>query len=235
MRTEVIVSPSLSPKEVMEKDSALLAALDPNGPLLIHFYEWASPCLTFGHFIDPSKHLHMKKLEERGIELARRPTGGGIIFHLSDFAFSIFVPSNHHCFSSNPLASYAFINRQVLCAIFDQSPQSADAMLLDRPLSQSEAEGSAFCMAAATQYDLLLDGRKIGGAAQRRTKRGILHQGSVFLFPPEFELLEELMQEGERIAASMRKTSCFLFANISPLIEEFKSQLQSRIVFLFNF
>src|SRR2546423_1117404 len=35
------------------------------------------------------------------------------------------------------------------------------------------------CFANPVRADVLLDGRKIAGAAQRRTTRGLLHQGSI--------------------------------------------------------
>jgi len=35
------------------------------------------------------------------------------------------------------------------------------------------------CFANPVRADVLIDGRKIAGAAQRRTRQGLLHQGSI--------------------------------------------------------
>jgi lipoate-protein ligase A len=39
--------------------------------------------------------------------------------------------------------------------------------------------GQEQCFIAPVRNDLLANGRKIAGGAQRRTKRGLLHQGSI--------------------------------------------------------
>jgi lipoate-protein ligase A len=39
--------------------------------------------------------------------------------------------------------------------------------------------GGNICFASPVRADVLLDGRKIAGAAQRRTRRGLLQQGSI--------------------------------------------------------
>ena len=75
----------------------------------LHFYEWKQPTITFGHFIDPWKWLKKEAVQQENLDIAKRPTGGGILFHLTDFSFSLFIPRSHpHC-SPNTLENYAFI------------------------------------------------------------------------------------------------------------------------------
>ena len=42
-----------------------------------------------------------------------------------------------------------------------------------------EARGSASCFAGPVRYDVIDGARKIAGGTQRRTKRGLLHQGFI--------------------------------------------------------
>ena len=49
------------------------------------------------------------------------------------------------------------------------------------PTAQKEGPGQ--CFIGAEQFDLLCDGRKIAGAAQRRNRLGLLIQGSVQAMP----------------------------------------------------
>ena len=72
---------------------------------------------TFGYFVNPGKFLDLDHVREKGLNLARRPTGGGIIFHLWDMAFSVIVPAHCPEFSMNTLDNYAFVNCVVLEAV----------------------------------------------------------------------------------------------------------------------
>lgn len=212
IRWEVIESGSLSPEAIMAKDVALLAQLDPHGPSLLHFYEWNGPCVTYGYFTDPDRHLYLQALQQYGLQIARRPTGGGMIFHLFDFACSILLPAHHPHVSLNTLENYAFINQKVAAAMAQLTEQTQHPKLLQKePICLSQ-ECHAFCMAKPTQYDLILEGKKVGGAAQRRTKQGLLHQTSLSLLLPPLDLLRQFLKNGETIVEAMQQHSVALFS-----------------------
>lgn len=212
---DVIDSGSLDPEAVMAKDASLLEQLNPAGRPMIHFYEWSVPCLTFGYFTDPARHLDLKALEAAGLHLARRPTGGGIIFHLTDFAFSVLIPANHPAFSHNTLENYALVNRFVALAISELAPSTPD---LHEEALCTKGEAPSFCMAKPTPFDLVIEGKKVGGAAQRRTKKGLLHQASLSLCPPPFELLGKVLRD-RHVLDSMRENSYCLFPEGEDLHE----------------
>jgi len=177
-----------SAAENMRRDGELLEELGKE-PVL-HLYEWASPSATYGYFTQPGKFLNLEAMSRRGLELARRPTGGGIVFHLWDLAFSFLMPSTHPAFSPNTLENYRFVNEVVLDVVKEQF--SFAEMIPDSFPAQS-ADCAHFCMARPTQYDVVYQGRKIAGAAQRRRKQGYLHQGTISLAPPDPELLKEVL------------------------------------------
>src|SRR5262249_49694531 len=140
---------------------------------------------TYGHFIAPSQFLNLSAMADLGLDLAQRPTGGGITFHLSDLAFSMLIPASHPGYSANTLANYAFINHLVAKAIKEFMHLSKEPLLLPIEPALSDPKAAHFCMAKPTKYDLMLDGRKVAGAAQRRTKFGFLHQGTISLALPD--------------------------------------------------
>lgn len=196
---QVIDTGKASAEENMALDVAYLESLE--APLL-HLYDWATPSITYGHFIDPSKYLCLKALEQRGIGAARRPTGGGITLHMTDYAFSILIPASHPMFSLNPLENYISINRLVMGAIREFIDDEINLALLHLEIDN----GANFCMAKGTKYDIMLNGAKVGGAAQRRTKKGFLHQGSILLSAPDRDLLDHILLE-KRIVDLMEKNS----------------------------
>lgn len=163
----------------MRLDAELLATLS-DRPIL-HLYSWAEPSLTYGYFIKPEKFIHAGS----SIAMSRRPTGGGIVFHTADLAFSVLVPTT----SQNTLDNYNYINSFVLKAV-KKFLGSNPNLLPNEPVALDEASRH-FCYAKPTKYDVMLGGRKIAGAAQRQTKQGFLHQGSIAIaVPRELDILK---------------------------------------------
>ena len=203
---EILDTGISSAEENMRFDEKLLENLLPNAKPILHLYRWARPSATFGYFIDPKEHLR----PHLGIDLARRPTGGGILFHIWDLAFSFLMPAEHPCFSQNTLTNYQFVNKAVLEAVEAYFSLPGELIASDSPSLAPECKN--FCMAKPTQYDVIYRGTKIAGAAQRKRKQGYLHQGTISLLAPNIELLQEILLSSHVVTAM----TSFTF---SPLTE----------------
>lgn len=79
---EIFDTGTQSAEENMAIDAELLETLTPKSAPILHFYRWEKPSLTYGYFINPAEHLNLDALLRDGVSLARRPTGGGIVFHI---------------------------------------------------------------------------------------------------------------------------------------------------------
>lgn len=178
----------------------------------LRFYEWETPSVTYGYFLDPADYFK----PNAPLNFAKRPTGGGVIIHLDDLAFSLVVPASHPFYALNSLQSYQMINSLVLEAIQKVIPEK---IYLQEDLP--EAPRGGFCMAKPTKYDLLLEGKKVGGAAQRKTKKGLLHQCSLCLREPDPAFLKQILKDE------------VLMADAS-LGLQFKDQLKSAIIQAFH-
>lgn len=196
----------------MQRDCALLCDLASNPNTIIHHYDWPCECVTYGHFIDPSLLLDLKKAKLQGIEMARRPTGGGLLFHGSDLAFSVLLPAGHPLLSSNTLENYALINGVVLSAV----RRFLQELHYNIPAEHSPCTSghSSYCMAHPTCYDLLIGGRKVAGSAQRRTRNGLLHQGSIFLASPS-QMMADLLLDQDVFAVMQQVSGLLLEAHKS--------------------
>ncbi|HRD55543.1 MAG TPA: hypothetical protein PLC42_04010 [Parachlamydiaceae bacterium] len=192
----------------MQRDEALLKDLQKNKEPCLHFYDWEKPTFTFGHFINIEQHLDLEAVKKENLDFAKRPTGGGITFHLFDLSFSLLIPESHPHFSLNVLDNYAFINGIVLQAIKMFARVETEAVLLENQGNEIKA-ASYFCMAKPTKFDLVLNGKKLGGAAERVTKFGLLHQGTVAFKLPSDAFLETVLKEKE-VLSCMKKNSCLL-------------------------
>lgn len=222
---QIITSGRLPPAQIMAKDQALLTRYESGlvSPQL-HLYEWEGECLTHGYFTHPGNHLNLEAVEALNLQVARRPTGGGILFHLTDLAFSVLIPAGHPGYSTNTLDNYAYINGKVARVI---AAFTASRSLPELFQTTQCTACSSFCMANPTQYDLIVEGRKVGGAAQRRTKWGYLHQGSLSLAPPPAELLRQVLKD-QTVVAAMQTNSYYLLKEGS--LEEARQQLKELLI-----
>jgi len=149
----------------MAIDEALLATI--SGPVL-RVYRWVKPAVSFGYFErwEPIRASHP------GRDAVRRWTGGGVVLHGEDFTYSLLIPRSCDAAAIEPGESYGVIHR-ALC------PALADAGIAAQPASASAAKISQACFENPVLHDVLVQGEKVAGAAQRRTRVGLIHQGSV--------------------------------------------------------
>jgi len=207
-------------QENMDRDRELLKTVGQLKAPLLQFYHFSHPnAATYGHFADPNKLL----LPDHGLDLGKRPTGGGLIFHTHDLAFSLLVPATHPLYGNSPLESYHNVHRLLIEALTPLLPEKAAPLSL---LSEERSPSLPYCMAHATQFDLLQGDKKVGGAAQRRTNEGLLHQGSLFLHLPPLDWLEKLVPPP--ILSSIASQSQALFSQDLP-INDIRSTVEISI------
>jgi len=157
----------------MAIDEALLETAV--GPI-IRFYRWRSPALSFGYF-GRFSDVAIYALDH---DLVRRWTGGGIVFHGADLTYSIVIPANDPVFAQSSIAIYEKIHRALAEALNGNCRRAelvGSARCADR--TPQRAVPTNNCFANPVRADVMLDDRKIAGAAQRRTRRGLLQQGSI--------------------------------------------------------
>ncbi len=148
----------------------------------IRFYRWSSPALSFGYFerfADVAPYAAKR-------DLVRRWTGGGIVFHGDDLTYSIIIPARDGMFAESSAFIYAAIHSalcdalNIACQRAELAP-AAEAAITDPDNSSRANRGCSrhLCFVNPVSADVMIDGRKIAGAAQRRTRAGLLHQGSI--------------------------------------------------------
>jgi lipoate-protein ligase A len=174
----------------MALDEALLEASAHIGKPVLRFYGWTEPAATFGYF---QKYADVERVTFLR-PLIRRPTGGGIVPHNVDWTYSLTFPPSHEWHFFKAEESYrrvhewiqsAFAKLNIATELALRSQKFATRNSLRRSLWRSLGPKSEIgqCFIGYTKFDLLWNGEKIAGAAQRRNKLGLLIQGSVQLPP----------------------------------------------------
>jgi lipoate-protein ligase A len=160
----------------------------------IRFYHWRSPSLSFGYF-GRFSDVEIYAAER---DLIRRWTGGGIVFHGDDLTYSIVIPVSDPVFDESSIAIYEKIHRalaEALNGIGSRTELVGSERCVDpRKLSGQSGVPSNNCFANPVRADVIMDGRKIAGAAQRRTRRGLLQQGSIQNIAANTDLAQKFEQ-----------------------------------------
>lgn len=152
----------------MAVDEALLLHVrDLNKPIL-RFYAWLEPAASFGYFQRYAEVAKATPLRP----LVRRPTGGGIVPHDHDWTYSVVLPPDHFWHGLKAVESYQRIHEWVKSAFIETGISVELA-------AEARRETPGQCFAGAERFDVIANERKIAGAAQRRTRDGMLIQGSV--------------------------------------------------------
>jgi lipoate-protein ligase A len=134
----------------------------------LRLYRWDHPALSFGYF---GRFANVAEYE-RDRDLVRRWTGGGMVLHGDDLTYSIIIPANDPSFIGSPLSTYETIHRALRNALL-ASGQNAELV------ARESKRISEACFGNPVRADVVINGQKVAGAAQRRTRRGLLQQGSI--------------------------------------------------------
>lgn len=151
----------------MALDEALLAHV--TLPIL-RTYTWEGDWVSFGY----SQSHAAVSASAPGCGLVRRWTGGGIVPHRPDWTFALIVPRGSTLAQIRPITSYCQIHEAIAAALIQISVPSTLSTT-----APSGAQASCFAGEPA-QFDVMASsGTKLCGGAQRRTRHGFLHQGSL--------------------------------------------------------
>jgi lipoate-protein ligase A len=83
-------------------------------------------------------------------------------------------------------------------------------------------------MAKPTKYDVMWEDKKIAGAAQRKTRKGFLHQGTIALVNPNREYLEQILLPGTKVREAMLAHTCPLLGKSAQAFERERAKQSLR-------
>jgi lipoyl(octanoyl) transferase len=173
---DIIPFKKFSGKYNMEFDLCLFNNFEQGlSPSTLRIYGWEKPCISLGYTQDPDKEVNRANCEKYGIEIVKRPTGGGIVFHNEhEVTYSFICDKNDPKLPEGLVESYVFISNIVIEAL-KKVGISADIS------DTRHHEQARLCFSFPASYEITLEGIKIVGSAQKRGKKALLQQGSIFI------------------------------------------------------
>ncbi|MDQ8193059.1 hypothetical protein QEH59_01385 [Coraliomargarita sp. SDUM461004] len=171
----------------MAIDATLLATI-PTDLAAFRHYGWLEPATTFGY----AQGYHaVENITDKDMTLVRRMTGGGIVDHRNDWTYALILHRSLPCSVIPANALYERIHRAIHLALQEMNVESCLAPCpKDCNAPQSQAKQTppetrilrpvSQCFVTPAANDVLRrDGQKIAGAAMKRTRQGLLIQGSL--------------------------------------------------------
>jgi len=160
----------------MAADLMLLEFYPAPAQIRFRAYAWSEPAYTFG--VSQAWAKYRAQVPAR-YPLVRRCTGGGLVSHLDDWTFALVIPPAHPLFKADAMASYAAVHEALLQALLRQGQR---VKLAPMPSGTRDFQSPDDCSRRAEPNDLVRsdDGRKVAGAAQKRTRQGLLIEGYIW-------------------------------------------------------
>lgn len=165
--------------ENMAVDEALLACFEPGKSLpLLRLYGWAPPAFSCGRFQNPAAIIDLDRCRDDGVQVVKRITGGGVIYHAAELTYSLVCPTGFIP-GRRSVKDVFFELTSFLIAFYQQLGLPAVHAVDHYPAEKRLGERTPLCFAGIEGCDILIRGRKIGGNAQRRLKDVIFQHGSI--------------------------------------------------------
>ncbi|NLD96327.1 MAG: lipoate--protein ligase [Synergistaceae bacterium] len=160
-----------------------------------YFLLWQNaPSIIVGRFQNTAQEVNRPFVEERGINVVRRISGGGAVYHdLGNVNYSFIVPNDEG-------------------APFDFARHA-------RPVIDALAK-LGVAAESGGRNDLVIDGRKFSGSAQHMDRRRLLHHGTL-LFDSDLSVLEQALNvDEEKFTSKGFKSVRSRVTNILPMLPE---------------
>ncbi len=166
-------------RDNMAIDEALFRCFDPaESTPVLRLYGWQPPALSLGRFQKAFDDLDLTRCDKDNLAVVRRITGGGAIYHADELTYSLVCSTSHIPPASTVKDSFRILTSFLLGFYRSLGLNPSYAVDLATPGSRL-GERTPLCFAGKESYDIVVNGRKIGGNAQRRSRHLIFQHGSV--------------------------------------------------------
>ena len=200
----LLITPALSGAWNMAIDEALLADISEAASLpTLRLYSWDPPCLSIG-YAQPHSDIDLQRLSQFNWDWVRRPTGGRAILHTDELTYSVIAPYTEPRVSGSVLESYQRLSQALLAAL-----KNLNIPAIANPLSPNAHQIAPVCFEIPSNYEIVVQGKKLMGSAQARRKQGVLQHGTLPLYGDLTRITQVLVYSDEkhRHAAAVRLLS----------------------------
>src|SRR5215831_1844491 len=183
-RWRLVLTPAARGAENMALDEALMERARRTGEWVLRVYSWRTPTISLGRNQTARGRYDLQRMQGRGVDVVRRPTGGRAILHAREITYSITAPVDG---AGSLRESYHRINRLLATALLSLG---VDAVTVAGGGQRHFSPGMTPCFDQPAEGELTVDGRKLAGSAQWRQDGALLQHGSILVGDDQSTLAE---------------------------------------------
>ncbi|MDP3266778.1 MAG: lipoate--protein ligase family protein [Sulfuricurvum sp.] len=199
----------------MAIDEALLNCFKEGDMPIMRLYGWEN-ALSVGRYSTLWTSLDQQTVLEENIPCVRRMSGGGILVHGGDLSYSLIMPRDW-LREKGVKESYHY-----LCAfllhLYEKLGYKAD-FSGENIVDELQSD---ICLTGNEVYDIVIDGKKMGGNAQRHTRHVLFQHGSIpmGIDEPFFKPFFRLDPGFENAATLERLGTSISYKELATLVRE---------------
>jgi len=159
----------------MAIDEAIFTMREKLGlPATLRFYGWKPVAISIGYF-QKIDDLSLQRYKRQKLTIVRRFTGGGAIFHKNEITYSLACSTYEFPIFRDVIKTQQFVHEAIILGLQNLGINAE----LER--KQSKRLDPYFCFVSPSKNDVVDDGRKIVGSAQRRKNKAFFQHGSILM------------------------------------------------------
>lgn len=140
----------------------------------LRVYGWKPAAISIGYNQDIENGINVDYCKKNNISIVRRLTGGKAVFHDNEITYSFILPENNNLIPFEVNESYRIIANALVIAL---KKIGINAEMKKTP----EKIVTPICFNSLNWYEILVNGRKISGSAQRRFDGKVLQHGPILI------------------------------------------------------
>lgn len=182
MRWNLLFAPKQPGAWQMALDQVLLERMEAGSidPVL-RFYTWEPWCITLGNFQTAVEQVNLAAAQRAGVDVVQRITGGRAVFHAEEVTYTICAPKSIAPWGKTLGQTYDWVSERLLeglqrIGFHGDLERSASGPL---EVNSQRHLVKPPCFSSASRAEIVWQGRKLVGSAQRRTKQAFLQHGSI--------------------------------------------------------
>ncbi len=183
----------------------------------LRLYSWTPAAVSLGYFQSLDKEVDLERCRKNGIDVVRRITGGGAVFHEKELTYSFTCPES--LVPADIIRSY-----ELLCGIIADALKRSGVDAVFSPIN-----------------DILAGRKKISGSAQTRKQGKVLQHGTIIfdvdvermfsiLRVPDEKLKDKMIRNAKERVTSLKEHGITDIAGLKRnIISAFEKRFRVRL------